>query len=241
MVIMGQIIADGLGFHNQHLDQTIERLQKSKHYKDQSTICVIPSRGTISARVVQNWFNFMSPMNQKFFKMIVSGMEVGEAYNGAVDIILNNPDLQKWKYMLTLEDDNMIPADGLLRLLEDMEEYDVVGGLYFTKGEGGQPMIYGNPNEMPLNFRPQLPILNTVQRCNGLGMGFTLFKIDIFRDSRITKPFFKTQQEVIPNVGARAFTQDLYFFEKIHSLGYKVACDTRVGVGHLDPISDIIW
>jgi hypothetical protein len=233
-------IMDGFGLHNLHLDDAISRLDKSGAYKDLSTVIVCPSRGQMPARVVQNWLNLMKPMNQKVFQFFVIGLEIGAAYNVAVDTILNHPDLKTWKYMLTMEDDNIPPADGLLKLLENMEQWDVVGGLYWTKGEGGMPMIYGNPQEMPLSFRPQRPIPDSVQPCNGLGMGFTLFKIDIFKDPKIQKPFFQTVQGITPE-GAKAYTQDLHFFEKIHTLGYKVACDTKVKVGHYDLIKDTIW
>jgi hypothetical protein len=238
---MEKIVTDGIGYHNGQLEDSILRLQRGRGNIDCSTVCLIPSRGMIPARVVQNWFNFISPMNQKFFKMTMIGMEVGEAYCAAIEMILANPELSKWKYILTLEDDNLPPPDGLLKLLEDMEEVDVVGGLYWTKGPGGQPMIYGDINEVPLNFRPQIPQLNTLQRCNGLGMGFTLFKMDIFKDKRIEKPWFKTVQTYDPVKGSKAYTQDLHFFEKIKGLGYRVACDTRVLVGHFDVAADIVW
>ena len=168
-------------------------------------------------------------------------MEVGEAYNTAVEYIVNNPDLSKWKYILTLEEDNLPPPDGLLKLYESMDKFDVVGGLYWTKGEGGQPMIYGDPDEMPLNFRPQIPKPDTIQRCNGLGMGFTLFKTKIFKDARIPRPFFKTIQEYNPATGTRMFTQDLWFFQQAGAF-YKFAADTRVKVGHMDVDgSGMIW
>ncbi|MBP7119290.1 hypothetical protein KBA63_04355, partial [Candidatus Woesebacteria bacterium] len=80
-----------------------------------------------------------------------------------------------------------------------------------------------------------------VQHCNGLGMGFNLFKMEIFKDRRVPKPWFKTVQEYTPGVGMRGYTQDLYFYENIHKLGYKVACDTRVKVGHYDFENDIVW
>jgi hypothetical protein len=185
--------------------------------------------------------NMMTPMNQKFFRVFVSGMEVGEAYSQAIDMILANPHLAKFKYILTVEEDNLMPCDGLLKLYEGMNDYDVCGGLYWTKGEGGQPMIYGNPTG-ELNFIPQRPNADgSIQECNGLGMGFTLFKLDIFKDPKLTKPFFVTKQEVVPGVGATAFTQDLYFFNNLKKLGYRVACHTGVRVGHLDAEADIIW
>ncbi len=244
-----QIVIDNFqgGFHNQDLEKSRERLSNAKTYKDLSTICVIPTRGMIHFRVVQSWMSMMSAMNQKFIRIFISGMEVGAAYNAAIEMILANPELSKWKYILTMEEDNMPPPDGLLKLYEAIDissdggPFDVVQGLYWTKGEGGQPMIYGNPNEFPLNFIPQMPRVDTIQRCNGLGMGFDLFKLEIFKDLRLPKPFFKTVQEFTPGIGGKIMTQDLYFFENAGRLGYKFACDTKCKVGHYDSERDIVW
>ena len=241
--IKPQIVIDNYqgGYHNRDLEKSRERLSQAKTYKDLSTICVIPTRGMIHYRVVQSWMSLMTPMNQKFIRIFVAGLEVGDAYNSAVEMILANPELSKWKYILTMEEDNMPSPDALLKLYENMDKVDVVGGLYWTKGESGQPMIYGNPQTIPLSFAPQMPLVDQLQICNGLGMGFNLFKLDIFKDSKIPKPYFKTCQEHTPGVGTKVMTQDLYFFENIHRLGYKVACDTRVKVGHYDAQNDIVW
>jgi len=180
-------------------------------------------------------------MNQKVIGPIFAvGMEVGAAYTSLIESILAHPDLSQYKYILTIEEDNMPPADGLLKLYESMDKYDVVQGLYWTKGEGGQPMIYGNPGVMPKSFAPQIPILNEVQPANGLGQGFNLFKLDIFKNPNLPKPWFKTVQEVTPG-GAKAYTQDLFFYEAAAKEGYKFACDNRVKVGHYDYQNDIVW
>jgi hypothetical protein len=228
-----------VGFHNSNLSAARDRLTRGQTYKDLSTICVVPTRGMIHAKVVQSWMGLMPPMNQKFIRMFMIGMEVGHAYNAAVEQILASPDLSKWKYMLTLEEDNIPPPDGLLRLYESIENYDAVGGLYWTKGESGQPMIYGDPKQMPKNFIPQLPRPGEVQQCNGLGMGFTLFRIAMFK--KVPKPWFKTEQSFTPGVGVRAYTQDLFFFELAGAAGFKFACDTRVLVGHFDAENDRCW
>lgn len=231
-----------LGLHNADLAATVERLNKGKTYRDLSTIIVCPTRGMIPDRVVQSWMGLIRPMNQKCIGPIfIRGYEVGHAYNMAVEMVLNNPDLSTWKYILTIEEDNLPPPDGLLKLYESMDEYDCVGGLYWTKGEGGQPMIYGDPKIEPMNFIPQTPKPDTVQEANGLGMGFNLFKIDMFKDERLRKPWFETKQEFIQGVGTVGYTQDLFFYENARKLGYKFACDTRVRVGHLDPGTDVVW
>lgn len=229
-----------VGVHNGNLTASQNRLIRGKTYQNLSTVCLIPTRGMIPARVVQNWLSLFAPMNQKFVRFFLTGMEVGDAYNVGIEQVLAHPDLQDWPYILTLEEDNLPPPDGLLKLYESMETYAAVGGLYWTKGEGGQPMCYGSPQGI-LNFIPQVPQAETVQECNGLGMGFTLFRAELFRDVRVERPWFKTLQEYVPGSGSRSYTQDLFFFEKIRKLGYRVACDARVKVGHLDSTTDIVW
>lgn len=148
-----KIYAPDVGVHNRDIDSSIERLDRSRSYKDLSTIIICPTRGVIPARVVQSWMGLMRPMNQKVIGPIFAiGMEVGAAYSNLIQMILNNPDLSKWKYILTIEEDNMPPADGLLKLYENMDTYDVIQGLYWTKGEAGQPMCYDDETEVLTKF-----------------------------------------------------------------------------------------
>jgi hypothetical protein len=233
------IIGGDLGFHNRELKRSNERLKKGKQYRDLSTVCVIPTRGLIPARVVESWMGLIAPMNNAFLRIFVQGMEVGDAYNQAVELILGHEQIRDFKYLLTLEEDNVPPPDGLLKLYESMDDYHAVGGLYWTKGEGGQPMIYGDPKGI-LAFQPQQVQVDTVQECNGLGMGFTLFRMELFRDEKIEKPWFKTVQEWTPHGGTAMGTQDLYFFGNARRAGYRVACDTRVKVGHVDQ-DGMVW
>jgi hypothetical protein len=231
----------GYGVHNGNPGAVHDRLMRGGTYRDQSTICIIPTRGAIHVRVLMSWFGLMTPMNQKFTRLPVWGMEVGDAYSAAIDQVLANPELKKWKYILTLEEDNMPPPDGLLLLLESIQKFDAVGGLYYTKGPGGQPMIYGDPTVSPLNFMPQVPIPDALQPCRGLGMGFTLFRAEMFRNPEFPRPFFKTVQSYAPGQGANATTQDLNFFTTAGRLGYRFASDNRVKVGHFEEPTGIVW
>jgi hypothetical protein len=235
------LIPDNAGIHNS--SDYVARLKKEKTYRDLSTIIVCPTRGMIPARIVQSWQGMIRPMNQKVLGPIfMEGMEVGEAYNSVIKMILENPELSKFKFMLTLEEDNAPPADGLMKLYESIDNYDAVGGLYWTKGEGGQPMCYGNPADTPINFIPQIPAPDTVTPCNGLGMGFTLFRMEMLRDKRFDYGnWFKTKQEVAYDGSVQVYTQDLWFFQNARALGYKFACDSRVKVGHYDPANQIMW
>lgn len=235
------LVPDNIGVNNS--GDYVGRLNKAKSFRDLSTIIVCPTRGQIPARIVQSWQGMIRPMNQKVIGPIfMENMEVGSAYNSVIKMILEHPELSKFKYLLTIEEDNAPPADGLIKLYESIDEYDAVGGLYWTKGEGGQPMCYGDPAAMPLNFIPQVPEPGKITPCNGLGMGFTLFRLEMFRDKRFSYgEWFVTKQEVVPGVGAQVYTQDLWFFQKAHELGYKCACDARVQVGHYDAATQIMW
>jgi hypothetical protein len=221
------------GVHNLDPEASAERIGRGRGYRDLSTVCIIPTRGKVDARVVEAWWSLATPMNQPFVRMIVRGMEVAAAYNTAVETILAHPQLKNWKYILTLEEDNLPPVDGLLRLHESMGEYAAVGGLYWTKGPEGQP------GTVPM-FAPQIPEPEALVSCNGLGMGFTLFRMELFRDGGIPRPWFRTVQEFGPE-GGSAYSQDLYFFEQARKAGHKVACDTRVRVGHYDEQTDVVW
>ena len=230
------------GFHNSNLDESATRVSQSNAYRDLSTVCVIPSRGMVSVRVVMAWFNLMNPMNQKFTRVTAEGFEIGAGYSEVFEQIVNHEELRKWQYILTLEDDVAPPPDGLLKLYESITKYDVVSGLYWTKGEGGMPMIYGDPNKAEVEFTPQIPKVDQVQPARGLGMGFNLFKMELFRDQRLQKPWFKTlQSSGKDGQGTAAMTQDLFFYKQAGELGYKFACDTRVKCGHYDHESGKFW
>jgi hypothetical protein len=183
----------------------------------------------------------MTAMNQKFIRIMTTDLEVGKAYSETISQILSNPELSKWKYIATLEHDNIVDPDWLLKLYEDIEGYDAVGGIYYTKGESGRPMCYGRPDVQPLNFIPFEPPPDSVTRCNGLGMGANLFRMEMFKDKRLPNPLFQTKQEYTYGQGAQMFTQDLYFYQEAGKLGYKFACSTRTRVGHMDLETGYIW
>jgi hypothetical protein len=234
------IVGDVVGKHNEDIDSSIARVEKSKMYKDLSTIIICPTRGTFPTRVVQSWMKLLKPMNQVIAGPIFAeSMQVDHAYNSLIKYILQHPYLSKFKYILTIEEDNLPPPGGLLKLYENMEEYDVVGGLYWSKSDDGFPMIFGNPENGPMDAAPQPPKKGEIQPANALGMGFNLFKLDMFR--QIEEPWFKTVQEIDPIQGEQQLTQDFYFYRKAAEKGFKFACDTNILVGHFDSKKDIVY
>ena len=234
------LVSNDVGSNNANLEDAIVRVDNSKMYEDLSTIIICPTRGTFPTRVVQSWMKLMKPMNQTVAGPIFAeSMKVDTAYNSLIEYILGNEYLSRFKYILTIEEDNLPPSDGLLKLYENMDKYDVIGGLYWGKGENGFPMIFGDPNSEEVTFSPQKPIINSIQPARALGMGFNLFKLDMFR--KMKGPWFKTLQGKDDMGNDVANTQDIYFYKNAAKEGYKFACDTRVLVGHYDSRQDKVW
>jgi hypothetical protein len=236
---MTQIVHQEFGRHNGQLDQATARIIKGGSWKKQRVIMIVPAANMIPAKVYLSHCALIFPPNQGVHRMLALGCEVGEAYSQAIEAILAHPDLSQWEYILTVEHDNIPQNDGVLKLIERMEshpEFSCIGGLYWTKGEEGVPQIWGDPRDPVMNFRPQPPVPGQLVECVGTGMGFNLWRIEMFKDKRIERPLFKT---VAGKEGVG--TQDLHFWGKARKLGYRCAVDCGVLVGHLDPQTDIVW
>lgn len=233
------IVQDFSGIHNTDLVKTSARLIKGGSWRKQRIVVIIPSAAMIPAKVALTHWNLAFPPNNGVVRILALGDEVGVAYSQAIEQILAHPELSQWEYILTLEHDNTPPGDGVLRLLEQMEshpEYACIGGLYFTKGEGGVAQIWGDPKDPVVNFRPQPPDPNGgLVECCGTGMGFNLFRMSLFKDEKLRKPWFHTQ------VKDGVSTQDLYFWSDARKYGHKAAIDCSVKVGHYDYQTDTNW
>lgn len=232
------VIQDFGGLNNADPGKSGARLIKGGSWKRQNMVVIIPADSMIPAKVALCLWNLIFPPNNGVVRILAQGMEVGDAYSTAISQVLSHPQLKDFQYILTIEHDNLPPQDGVLKLLETLEshkELASVSGLYFTKGEGGCSQIWGDPNDPILNFRPQVPRPETVQECCGTGMGFALWRMVMFKDDRIEKPWFKTEK------GANGVsTQDLAFWSKARKFGHRCAVDTRVKVGHIDS-SGFVW
>jgi hypothetical protein len=228
-----------VGRHNADLAQSTARIVSGATWKKQRVVMLIPAGASIPTKVYLSHCALIFPPNQAAHRMAAIGLEVGEAFSDSIAQILAHPDLGQWEYLLTIEHDNAPPSDGLVKLIKRMDqhpEYACIGGLYWTKGEGGVPQIWGDPSDPVLNFRPQPPRAGELVECCGTGMGFNLWRLSMFKDDRLRRPWFKT---VADRTGVG--TQDLYFWGDARKYGYRCAIDCDVLVGHYDPATDTMW
>jgi hypothetical protein len=240
-----QLVSIDGGVHNEDLPTSTTRIIEGGSWKKQRVVMLIPAGDQIPTKVYLSHCALIFPPNQAAHRMAAMGMEVGEAFSNAIAEIIAHPMLKDWEYLLTIEHDNCPPNDGIVRLIKRMEDnphLSCIGGIYWTKGPGGVPQIWGDVKDPVLNFRPQPPDPNGgLVECCGTGMGFNLWRLSMFRDERLRRPWFKT------SAGAEGVgTQDLYFWSDARKYGYRCAIDCSVKVGHYDLEGkfgqpDIMW
>ena len=222
-------VYEGAGHHNADLAGSHSRILKGGGWKRQRIVVIIPAAEKIPTRVALALWSLAFPPNQPVVRIAAEGMETGEAYSKAIEGVLAHPEMKDYEYVLTVEHDNLPPADGVLKLIEQMEahpELACIGGLYWTKGYGGVPQIWGDPMDGVLNFRPQPPAPDGgLKECCGTGMGFNLFRLSMFKDEKLRRPWFVTSANG---------TQDLYFWTDARKHGYRCAIDCSIKVGHFD-------
>ena len=221
------------GRHNDNIQQSTARIIQGGSWKRQRVVMLIPAGEMIPTKVYLNHCSLIFPPNQPAYRMATEDLEVGEAFSTSIAEIIAHPEFSKWEFLLTIEHDNLPPSDGIVQLIKRMEEhpeFSAISGLYWCKGEGGVPQIWGDVNDPLPNYRPQPPDPNGgLVECYGIGMGFALWRLKMFKDERLRKPWFKT---VADHTGVG--TQDLYFASDARKWGYRFAVDCSVKVGHYD-------
>lgn len=197
---------------------------------------------------VQNW---MSPH-------IPLGYQVADAENLSAKVVVE----QKFEWMLSLEHDNVLPPEALVKMNQYMIKGDVpvVGGLYFTKSLPPEPILYrGKGRGFFADWR-----LGDKVWVDGLPWGFTLIHGSLIRalwdespeyivNGTTTRRVFQApnQNVVDPETGgwiSNAGTSDLQWCERVMKDGifekagwpeyqnkqYPFLVDTSIFVKHID-------
>ena len=129
--------------------------------------------------------------------------------------------------VLWIDSDMVFDDDLMLRLGEDLDKgYDMVGGIYFRREVPTSPLVYwmidgkAGTTEVWKDY-PQ----DRLFLCAGYGFGAVMMTTELLR-----------------RVGDYAFTpmahlsEDLSFCARAQDAGARIACDSRVKVGHVGQI-----
>jgi predicted SAM-dependent methyltransferase len=192
--------------------------------------------------IVMDWaFAFHSlhpPMDYNVEYSIVKGKPVDEARNFIADYAIS----KEAKYLFFVDEDVTPPAHAIRQLIYHLEhhpKYAVAAGIYCHKSQPCMPMVFrGNGGGPYWDWK-----IGEVFDCSGVGMGCALIRVAALKD--IEKPYFKT----IDNVSAfmdgvnkgEAWTEDLYFTDKLTKAGWSIMADGGILPAHWDTKSGVAY
>ena len=229
-------------------------------------LVVTPTLGIVRAEWAMSRYGQAVPCN---WSMSAASLGIGscvpmhflvaDAQNLGCEDCLN----KNFEWMLFWEDDVIAPPDAFLRLNKYMlsAEVPIVSGLYFTKGQFSEPIVYrGQGNGPFLDFQ-----IGDKVWCDGVPTGFLLIHSKIIKlmwsesetyqtlGGRTTKKVFETPSKIYYDPKTKTHssgrgTSDLYFcarairekvitragWPKIGRRKYPFLCDTRIFCKHID-------
>jgi hypothetical protein len=167
----------------------------------------------------------------------IDGMEVGAARNAAVTTARE----RGLKYLMFIDSDTCLPANGFQKLVWDLEndpDVDIACGLYVPKQQPTYPLIW---KEWGQGVFWEFTLGDIVRDVIGCPMGATLLRLSLF--DRLPggedDPWFKTLRASNEDNPANPFdygmTEDLYFCARaVQEANAKIIVDTRVYCEHVD-------
>jgi len=142
---------------------------------------------------------------------------------------------KKAKYLFFIDEDVTPPGHAIRQLIYHLEHFPkaaVAAGIYCHKSEPPFPMVFrGNGAGSYWDWK-----IGEVFDCSGIGMGCALIRVAALET--IEKPWFKT----IDNAEAfkdginsgEAWTEDLYFCDKLTKAGWQIMADGGILPDHWD-------
>ena len=192
-------------------------------FKRPSFVIALVTLGMVPVEFLNAMLTLQSPMNSQVYYMATKGMEIGVARCSIVADVLamSRPPT----YILWLSDDDIPPADGLIKLWVEAEnnKWDVITSLVHLKSDPPEQVLVPL-TEQPWENGDVVPAL-----IGNLGFGLT--RTDLF--SRLPAPWFRTGFTTDGRT-MKGFTEDTHFFSLCENVGAKVSVHTGVKSGHLD-------
>jgi len=176
------------------------------------------------------------------------GGEIAEMRNRLVSMCLAlETERQTVHSLFWVDDDVIINRACLLKLAS--HDRDIASGVYFAKGDLGEPLIFGGPCSGTLPFRP-----DETFEAWGWAQGLSLVKTEVYKRMRDELDLGKDRYgcplwyepsdfRVDKETGAVCVngTEDFPFFQKANDLGYKCLVDcTQHAFGfHYDALRQV--
>lgn len=199
-------------------------------------ICII-TRGTVPLKwsMHLNRLKTYFPIGLYWKFIIVEGLSWAAARNECV----RKCRINGFQWLFFVDDDVFIPENALKRLMKSGK--DVVSGVYWTKTENPEPVIFKTMGEGPLyDFEADkiIPI-------DGSGAGCLLINMDVFdKFDEAGIPYFVENWIHTDKQGNQMkcpIGEDHYFFLKAKEFGYQAYADTGVLCDHYDVKSKVFY
>jgi len=231
-------------------DAELKDIDVGSHRRAHVMMC-IPTLGMVSIKFMFGGMRLQMPTNGQVFQHIIEGLEVGEARNKAVEDLMSLKKEERPEYLFFFGDDMIPDWDAFVKLYDAMQEeqWDMLTGLYFLKGEPPTPLMWRD--EIVGAMKPGRDfVLGERVRVDLTGLDFTLIRTSLLE--KMKSPWFKTgpskyseMYEVLePYIGLNGFvshTEDAWFIQKSRPFGAKIGVHTGVRVSHLDIKSGSIY
>ena len=178
------------------------------------------------------------PMGYNCLQIHVDGFPIDKARNKAVELAKR----EQCKYLFFLDWDVIPGPLALTRLVyvaENYPEYDLISGLYTSRSNPSEPLIWREWDE---GVFYDWTFGESVQ-CVGVPAGCLLIRMSVFDKLDPSKPYFVSPESIKrEEVDGRQYvcrsagTEDLYFCKRLETeVGpNRILCDTRVICGHQD-------
>ncbi|HEV8021170.1 MAG TPA: hypothetical protein VGP41_07925 [Candidatus Lustribacter sp.] len=139
-------------------------------------------------------------------------------------------------YLFFVDDDIVLPPDGLVQLVQTAESdpgTGVVGGLYYSR-DSARPIVVAewDSHDTSTGHVPAFTSTST-DIVSGIGFGCALLRTAAAR--ALTAPYFPAHVYIETGARvARLCDEDYLYCERVRHAGYNVRLDARVRCGHYD-------
>lgn len=188
----------------------------------------VPTEGWIRFEWAHHRYGQVIPINWEAAGFDLSYVAMGYSIEDAYNIIVKKAIELDVEWLITIEDDVLIPQDCFLRFSKYIEDgkIPIVSGLYFSKGNPSEPLLFrGRGNGCFKKWE-----LGEIVWVDGLPMGCLLIHMSILKwcwdnsekyrvptGEEVSK-VFETPRKVFMENGVfmrQEGTQDLFFFDRI--------------------------
>lgn len=195
----------------------------------------IPSGGQVHVLWAHMYASLQWPVSGERHTLCLVKVPIANARNNMALTAIE----RECKYLFFIDDDVLIPnwaPKRLVYLMEQNDDWDAISGVYATKTEPPEPLIFGGePGSTGTYWDWKMGDIFPIW---GAGLGCSIIRVSSLK--KLKEPYFAFT-EASDGITHESQGEDLYFYKKLADAGGKVMCDGNVICGHMDRNTDKIY